>query len=187
MSAAEAWSLRAGYGYADHNDLGQILSLASDPDNSNTASGGIAIGRLLSANTWDLPLDFYLKSDLNWFFENGYQDGFPELTLYLKVYWNLHPWNTTFRLGFGEGVSYAFGIPHVEKAEAERENDNNSRILNYLDITFDFDAGRLVRCKPLEATFFGVAIKHRSGIYGLINGVRHGGSNYLLLYAEHNF
>ncbi|MBA1433616.1 MAG: hypothetical protein FAF04_08555, partial [Epsilonproteobacteria bacterium] len=50
-----------------------------------------------------------------------------------------------------------------------------------MDISLDFDLGKLVRVKSLEEFYVGVLIKHRSGVFGLYNGV-HGGSNYNSLY-----
>jgi len=187
VSADEKWSVRVGYGHSDQNDLGQIISLQPSPHPSGTSAGGIEGGYLLSRNSWGLPLDFYLKSGLNRFFENGYQSDFFEVTCYIKAYWNFHPWENTIRIGFGEGISYADGIPYVEKLEAEGEGDHNSRLLNYLDISLDVDIGRLIRYNPLTDTYFGYALKHRSGIYGAINSVRRGGSNYNLFYIEHYF
>jgi len=181
------WSLRIAYGYSDSNDLGQIISMQPHQHAAGTSVGGVDGGYLLSRDTWDLPLDFYLKAGLYRFFENGYQPDFFEMTLYLKAYWNFRPWDNDIRLGFGEGVSYAGSIPYVEYLEASSEGDNNSHILNYLDISLDVDIGRLIRYTPLKGTFFGYALKHRSGIYGLINSVHRGGSNYDLFYIEHNF
>lgn len=187
VHANDEWSVRIGYGYSDQNDLGEIISLQPHPHPAGTSAGGIEAGYLLSENSWDMPLDFYLKGGLNRFFENGYQSDFFEATLYVKAYWNFRPWSQEIRLGFGEGVSYADGIPYVEKLEAEGEGDNNSRILNYLDISLDVDLGRLFSYNPLLGTYIGYALKHRSGIYGLINSVHRGGSNYNLFYVEHRF
>ena len=183
----DKWSVRVGYGYSDQNDLGQIISLQPSPHPAGTSAGGVELGYLLSRDTWGVPLDFYLKGGVNRFFENGYQPDFYELTFYLKAYWNFTPWDQTIRLGLGEGISYAFGIPYVEQLEAQAEGDNNSHILNYLDISLDFDIGRLVRYNPLKETYLGYALKHRSGIYGAINSVHRGGSNYNLFYIEHKF
>ena len=183
----DKWSVRVGYGYSDQNDLGQIISLQPSPHPAGTSAGGVELGYLLSRNTWGVPLDFYVKSGVNRFFENGYQPDFYELTLYIKMYWNIRPWEQTIRLGLGEGVSYAFDIPYVEQLEAQAEGDNNSNFLNYLDISLDIDIGRLIRYNPLKETYLGYALKHRSGIYGVINSVHRGGSNYNLFYIEHKF
>jgi outer membrane protein len=187
LSADDKWSVRIGYGYSDENDLGQIISMQPNAHPAGTSAGGVEFGYLLSRATWDLPLDFYVKGGVNRFFENGIQPDFNEVTLYIKAYWNFYPWGNTVRLGFGEGASYADGIPYVEKLEAELEGDHNSRFLNYLDISLDVDLGRLIRYNPLHETYVGYALKHRSGIYGAINSVSRGGSNYNLFYVEHKF
>ena len=184
---SEQWSIRVGYGYSDENDLGQIISMQPKPHASGTSVGNIDGGYLLKRDAWDLPLDFYLRGGLSRFFENGYQSDFFEVTVYVKAYWKFQPWDNTIRLGLGEGFSYACSIPYVEQLEAEKEDDHNSHFLNYLDISLDIDIGKLMRYAPLEQTYIGYALKHRSGIYGLINDVRHGGSNYDLFYIEHDF
>jgi outer membrane protein len=186
-SDVREWSVRVGYGYSDESDLGEIISMMGDQHPAGTSAGGVELGYLFSQDSWGLPLDFYLKGGLNRFFENGHQPDFMEVTFYIKAYWNFRPWERTIRLGFGEGASYAWGIPYVEKLEAQAEGDHNSRFLNYLDISLDFDLGRMVGYRPLYDTYAGYALKHRSGIYGAINGVRRGGSNYNLWYVEHNF
>lgn len=181
------WSVRAAFGYADQNDLGEILSMQPSPHPAGTSAGGVEAGYLLSDGTWGLPISWYAKGGLNRFFENGFQDDFFELTAYLKAYWHFRPWQNDLRIGLGEGVSYAFGIPVVEQQEAAAEGDSNSRILNYIDISFDLDVGRLIRYNPLHETYVGYALKHRSGAYGLINSVSRGGSNYNMVYIEKNF
>jgi outer membrane protein len=47
------------------------------------------------------------------------------------------------------------------------------------------DIARLLRVG--EEVYIGYAIKHRSGIYGLINDVDKGGSNYNMITLETNF
>ena len=83
------------------------------------------------------------------------------MTFYIKAYWNFRPWERTIRLGFGEGASYAWGIPYVEKLEAQAEGDHNSRFLNYLDISLDFDDMGIQILSPANATalFPGAAVE----------------------------
>lgn len=182
----ERWSIRAGYGYSDENDLGQILSMQPKPHYAGTSAGGVSLGYLLGEPD-DGVFDVYLVGGINRFFENGYNPDFYEATLYVKLYWNMGFTGNAVRLGLGEGVSYAGGIPYVEWLEASKEHDNNSRILNYLDISLDVSIGRVIRYNPLNETYVGYALKHRSGIYGLINDVHRGGSNYNLFYIEQKF
>lgn len=178
--------MRAGYGYSDENDLGQILSMQPKPHAAGTSAGGVCLGYLLD-EPGEKTFDLYLVGGISRFFENGYGADFFEGTLYFKLFWSMGFTGGAVRLGVGEGVSYAGGIPYVEWLEAHSEGDNNSRILNYLDISLDIDIGRVIRYNPLDGTYVGYALKHRSGIYGLINDVHRGGSNYNLFYIEQKF
>jgi outer membrane protein len=93
----------------------------------------------------------------------------------------------TLRYGIAEGISYAGRVPWVEHKEAELEGDNESEFLNYMEMTFDFDVGKLIRVKDLEGLYLGYLIKHRSGAKGTYVGVKEGGSNYNCIYLEKNF
>ncbi len=179
--AQDEFSLRIAYGKSDQNDLGEIISMQPSAHPSNTAVVGVEGGMLIDSNFYGLQL--WLKGGVNRFLENGYRDDFHEMTLYLKLYYHLY----MFRIGLGDGISYASNIPYVEELEAQSENDNNSYALNYLEISLDLDIGELIGYNLLNRTYVGYALKHRSGAYGLINGVKRGGSNYNMFYIERDF
>ena len=196
LFAQEKYSLRVAYGKATASDLGEVVLL--NWESSPVESRVLAVdgGYLLKENAFKSPLDFYLKGGLSRFSEKGaIQDGgfvykakdVYEATFYIKAYWNFDFLQNRVRVGFGEGASYTSSVLNTEKYEADGKNDNNSKFLNYLDITVDFDVGRMVGYKPMHDTYIGWAIKHRSGIYGLINNVRRGGSNYNTIYLEKKF
>ncbi|MEA3522066.1 MAG: hypothetical protein U9R50_03755 [Campylobacterota bacterium] len=185
LLSQDEYSLRLAGGKADQNDFGQILSSQTNIHNTNVGLIGIDGGYLLKR--FEAPFDIYIKGGLCRFLENDYQDDFFETTLYLKLYYNLDFYNQRIRFGVAEGVSYAFDIPIVEQIEAEENEDSNSNILNYLEVSVDFDIGKLLHVKALELTYLGYTLKHRSGIYGMINGVSRGGSNYNMLHIETNF
>ncbi|MGB5965323.1 MAG: hypothetical protein WBF77_03050 [Sulfurimonadaceae bacterium] len=136
-------------------------------------------------NAFDLPFDFYLKGGISRFYERGYQDDFFEGTLYVKAYWKFDFLQNRIRVGLGEGFSYAQEVPVVESDEAS--DGITSKFLNYLDISADFDLGRLIRVDALQELYIGYTIKHRSGVFGAYNSVSHGGSNYHMLTVEKNF
>ncbi|EDZ61729.1 hypothetical protein SMGD1_0837 [Sulfurimonas gotlandica GD1] len=187
LSADNNYSLRIAHGPVTNSDFGEVLFLdvkSYPQDLKVTALDG---GYLLKKDAFELPLDFYVKSGLSYFDEAGLQDDIYEATLYVKVYWNIDFLSNRVRLGFGEGVSYTSDILYFEKQEAIQNNDNNSKFLNYIDFSFDFDIGRLVRYEPLKETYLGFAVKHRSGVFGLINNVNKGGSNYYAFSLEKNF
>jgi len=179
------YSLRAAYGKASQKDLGEIIfgDFGSHPRDLSVYS--LDGGYLLKKEIFEWPLDIYIKGGLSYFDEDQFENIF-EATLYLKAYLNLDFWKNRVRIGAAEGISYAQNVPETEVVEASGEGDNTSKFLNYLDISLDFDFGRLVRVQSLQETYIGYALKHRSGVFGLYNGV-HGGSNYNMLYLEKNF
>ncbi len=179
------YSFRVGYGVASNNDLGEILLLDFGSTKKDLSVVNIDGGYLLYKDTFDLPLDIYIKGGLSYFNEDQHDDVY-EATLYIKFLYNLDFLDNRIRIGFGEGISYADEVLEVEFDEESAEGGDTSKFLNYLDISFDFDVGRLVGYRPLEDVYLGYLLKHRSGVFGLYNGV-HGGSNYNTIYIEANF
>jgi len=179
------YSLRVAYGTASQNDLGDIISGDFGTHPRDLSVYSLDGGYLLKKEIFDWPLDIYLKGGLSYFDEDHFEDMF-EATIYLKAYLNLDFWENRVRIGAAEGVSYASSVPEAEVEEATAEGDKTSKFLNYLDLSIDFDLGKLIRYKPMQETYIGYALKHRSGVFGLYNGV-HGGSNYNMLYLEKNF
>lgn len=99
----------------------------------------------------------------------GRQDHF-EYNALVIARWDRFPWNhrVLMTLAVGEGLSWA-----TRKPELEIEDDEPaSQLLNYLlfEVT--------VRPSPESRWYWSGRIHHRSGIYGLFNGV-HGGSNFI--------
>lgn len=189
LVAQDDYSLRVAYGQVTSSDFGELLSGNIKSHKENLSVASIDAGYLLKEGAFELPIDLYAKAGLSLFDENGFGDDVYETTLYIKAYWNLDFWKNRVRIGLGEGISYTDKILYTEYLEAQSANpiDNNSKILNYIDFSLDLDFGRLITYKPLYGTNLGWAIKHRSGIYGLINNVKKGGSNYNTLYIESNF
>ncbi len=187
LNADKDYSLRLAHGKVTDSTFGEVLFLdiKSYPEDLTVTSldGGYA----LKKRAFDLPFDIYAKGGLSYYDEAGLQDNIYEGTLYLKAYWNIDFLKNRVRVGLGEGISYTSGILYVERKEAEDNNDNNSKILNYMEVSVDFDFGKLIKYKPLDETYLGFTLKHRSGIFGLINDVEKGGSNYITISLEKNF
>lgn len=187
LSADDDYSLRIAHGKVTKSDFGEILLLDIGSFEKNLKVTSFDAGYLLKRDAFNLPLDFYLKGGLSYFDEASTQSDIYEGTIYIKVYYNIDFWKNRVRLGLGEGVSYTTNTLYYEKYESQKNNDNNSKFLNYIDASLDFDIGRLVRYDTLKDTYLGVALKHRSGIFGLINNVSKGGSNYCVFTLEKNF
>ena len=203
LNAEDKFSFRFAYGQESDSDLGEILSF-QDPTAHKYSFHVLSLdaGYLLVKDTFDIPLDIYLKGGISQFNSEdlskyselaGMKDltdnDIYEFTFYIKLYYNFDFWDNRVRLGFGEGGSYVndYLAPEVIEENSDDPDDPKySKYLNYLDISLDFDLGRLFGYKPLFNTYLGYTLKHRSGIFGLINGVS-GGSNYNTISIERNF
>jgi outer membrane protein len=187
LFAEDNYEVGVAFGRPDSNDFGEILSSQTAPYSTNTKVVMIDAGYKIVDDAFDLPLDFYVKGGFAKFFENGYADDVYENTLYIKAYYTFDVLKNAFRLGFAEGASYTYGTLHVEKLDAIKNHGKNSNYLNYLELSLDYDLGNIVDSAAFKKLYLGVEIKHRSGIFGLINNVKHGGSNYEAVYIEKNF
>ncbi len=187
LNAEDDYSIRLFSGRASDSYLGQILIGDIEGYEYDLKVTAVDAGYLFIPGWLDDSIDLYVKAGLSFFDEDSTQNDIYEGTIYFKGYWKLDFFGNRARLGIGEGFSYTSEVLIWEKQEAEERGDNTSKFLNYLDITLDLDLGRLVRYKPFEDTTFGIGIKHRSGVRGLIGGVKYGGSNYPGVYIESNF
>ena len=187
LIAQDEYSFRVAYGKASTKDLGEILSFDSDIHQDNLSVLSLDVGYLLKKEIFELPLDLYVKGGLGYFHEgNTQRSDVYETAIYVKVYYNIDFLKNRVRLGLGEGLSYTSDVLWAEEQEAIAESEKYAQFLNYMDLSIDFDLGRLLRYKPLEETYIGWTLKHRSGIFGLFSGVD-GGSNYNTISIEKNF
>lgn len=107
----------------------------------------------------------------------GFQDHF-ECNALLVLRWLLFPWDDFVDTSFaiGEGISLASKEPGVEVHRLGK----TSRFLNYLIVDIAFQ----VPGRPHWSLF--ARFHHRSGIFGLINGVS-GGSNIVGAGVRYSF
>lgn len=106
----------------------------------------------------------------------GRQDHM-EFNALFSARWHHFPWNhrVATTLAVGEGVSWAGRKPKVET----EEHKNVSQWLNYL--LFE-----LTLAPPQSRWYWSGRIHHRSGVFGLYNGVR-GGSNFIGMGVGYRF
>jgi outer membrane protein len=178
--------MRMAYGKSTSSNLGNDLIGNINSDVVNSYVYNLDGGYLLKNDIFSLPIDIYAKGGLSYYDERDSSNGYGA-DIYIKAYWNIDFLKNRARFGFGEGVSYTTKTLATEENDAKVHNDNTSKFLNYLDISLDFDIGKLFRYHDLDETFVGILIKHRSGIFGLVNDVKHGGSNYNSVYLERKF
>ena len=186
VNSENDYSLRFAYGKSTTSDLGNVISGQIHSDIAKLYVYNLDGGYLLAADIFDLPIDVYAKGGFS-YYDEGYKPNAYGADIYIKAYYNLDFLKNRVRFGFGEGLSYTTRTLRTEENDAQVNNDHTSKFLNYLDISLGFDLGKLMRYKPLHETYMGFLIKHRSGIFGLINDVKHGGSNYNSFYIEKNF
>jgi len=196
-------SFRLAYGMESDSDLGEILSGIDSFEHTYKFDVlSLDGGYLLKEECFSLPLDLYIKGGLALFrsedlssksnlteMQDLSDKDVYEFTLYVKLYYNIDFWQNRLRLGFGEGGSYVtdYLAPEVIEERSDGSSDPKySKYLNYLDISFDIDIGKVFGYKPMFDTYLGYTLKHRSGIFGTINGVS-GGSNYNTISIERNF
>ena len=187
LIAEDNYCVGLAYGKATKSDFSEIIFGNIQGHENNLYVTTIDGGYKIVSDFANLPIDVYVKSGLGYFSENDLKADTIEGILYLKVYYKLDFLSNRVRFGLGEGVSYTDNILYTEWLEASEEDDANSKFLNYLDVSIDFDIGKLVSFRPLLNTYIGSTLKHRSGILGLINDVKKGGSNYIMFSVEKNF
>ncbi len=178
----DAWTVRLNGGYATDKDLGQITTGAVEVEGGASSMIGLDIGRPLVDDWRDWPIDFAWRVGVQRWLDHGAgANGFAQ-TAYLKMYIRPFPWErvVSTRLGFGEGVSYAWRVPDVEREWARNHDDQTNRLMNYLDVSLDLNVGDLIRNERARACTLGLVISHRSGVFGLVDifGNVHNGSNY---------
>ncbi len=178
LIAQDDYSLRLAYGKVTSSDLGEILLGDIQTHKYDLRVLSLDFSYLLHKNISTLPIDIYLNIGTSCFNEDNTHNNIYEFVNYIKAYYKFSLLKNNFRFGFGEGISYTNEVLITEYLEATQKNDHYSRFLNYLDISLDI---------RFDSWLLGVAIKHRSGIFGLINNVSHGGSNYNTLYIEKRF
>jgi len=109
----------------------------------------------------------------------GLQDHW-ELNALIDIRWRNFPWSDTLRtsLAIGEGLSWASEIPPLELES--HTNEGATQLLNYLLLEWAFGLPR----EPAWDLVF--RIHHRSGVFGLFDGVD-GGSNVLAIGLKYVF
>lgn len=112
--------------------------------------------------------------------QNSGSSHHREYNAALILRWHKFPWDNYLdtSLAFGNGISYATKYPpyetdpHGQLHGKEHEINKVSKILYYLLIEWNFTHPKITPWSVF------VRIHHRSGIFGLINGVD-GGSNFI--------
>lgn len=158
--AVDSWMVSLYGGRACYEDLANVLSAKEYVDSYVAA---LALGKGLKDYKHYLRLEGEGQVAKHW----GEQDHF-EFNALLGLRWLPFPWDRYLETSFavGAGLSYATDEPEIEV----EKNGRTSRLLGYLM----FELAVAVPQQPQWTLF--ARVHHRSGAYGLFDGVS-GGSN----------
>ncbi len=137
-----------------------------------------SVGDLFNCRSID-PLKFEVEGMGIYHFGHWPEDQFfAETVGLMALRWHKFPWEKHLltTVGFGEGISYASEEPSYEI----EFNNKTANLLNYLmwDITLAHP--------DLPQLALVLRLHHRSGIFGLIEGVS-GGSNFFTMGLKYSF
>lgn len=193
---AEGSYLRGAHGWATPSDMNEILRLKSERDAYNNQMSSVFYGHPLKQGWLGRPIDVYLHSGIVYHYEknkvdeNGrkVQDPVWEGVVSIKAYYNF-TWPTRWRFGIAEGLSYVSRLTYNEWQEMDKKGNEGSKLMNYLDVSFDANVGDLFRNKSLENLWFGYSMHHRSSIFKQASqfGRIKGGSNFNTMYLQYHF
>ena len=174
------------YGRGYTSSLQNILiDWTSEKDIDSTSFVGVSYERFIKRET---NYDLGIQGSIFKFDDKGYGSNPYELNAGIKGTWKKFPWSKYVgtKLYVVEGISYVNEIPYMERKNLEFENKPTSKFLNYLEFGFSVDLKDVTTVNFLDGTYLGIGISHRSGVFGLYNGVK-GGSNYVTYFLEKEF
>ena len=177
--------LRIAHGWATPSNIGDIINLDSEKDPYNNQMTSVFYGLPLTDELFSLPIDLYLTPGYVQHWQSDVQNLSSEFVVAIKAYATI-PWPTKWRFGVAEGLSYINHVSYIEQSEMDRKGYKESKLLNYLDFSFDVNLGDLFNQRDLDGVWLGYSIHHRSAIfenssqYGRIKG----GSNYNSIYIQ---
>jgi hypothetical protein len=152
--------------------LGDTMLFAADYDYSYSLT---AVGAGRKTASYGRYVDLEVEGQI---VKHSGRDHHLELNALIVERWTYFPWdyyiNTS--LAAGQGLSYATDIPEIEKLH----HDKTSRFLGYLMFEIALSIPRFQQWSLITR------IHHRSGAYGLFNGV-HGASNALGFGIRYDF
>jgi hypothetical protein len=161
--AARPWFVSAYGAVGTRNNLDHLTKHAADFEDSYLVlvSGGREFYRY---RDW-ASLEWEGQVGKHWDFQDHW-----EFNAFMTVRWLKFPWDRFLDTSFasGNGLSYATEEPEIEI----EKNDETARLLYYLMFELDFALPQL----PEWSVF--TRIHHRSGVFGLFDGVK-GGSNFI--------
>lgn len=180
--------VRIAHGFATPSNLGEIFSFNTESDGENNQLTSIFYGYPLADELFSLPLEIYLTPGFVGHWSSDVQQAAQEYVLAIKAYYTFQ-WPFRWRFGVAEGISYISHVSYIEAIEMERKGYEPSKLMNYLDFSFDLNVGDLFNRDQWDHIWFGWSVHHRSSIFEKAShfGRIKGGSNYNTVYLQFDF
>ncbi|MEL7290675.1 MAG: MipA/OmpV family protein [Pseudomonadota bacterium] len=179
---------RVAHGWATPSNIGEIFTFNREKDSFNNQLTSVFYGHPLTDELFGLPLDIYLTPGLVHHWSSSVQSASTEYVTAIKAYYTFE-WPIQWRFGVAEGLSYIDSLTYIESEEMKRKGYTPSKLLNYLDFSFDVNLGDLFNQPDFKHVWFGYSLHHRSAIFEKASqfGRIKGGSNYNTLYVQIDF
>lgn len=180
--------LRIASGVATTSGVSDLLMLNNKTDPYRNTMTSVFYGHPVADTVFGWPLDFYVTPGFIQHHKSDVQGSFGEYVVAIKAYYTFN-WPTTWRFGFAEGISYSTQISHIESARLSEKDYTPSKLMNYLDFSFDVNIGDVFNNQSLSNMWLGYSLHHRSGIFTQASafGRIKGGSDYNSLYLQWDF
>ena len=184
-AADKDWSFNLFYGQLTQSHFEEIFYTASELEERDIL--GVSVRREflhLKDKLKFVPQDFYLDWEAvlahKWGDWKGDDRHYQDIaaSINLRYEFDREQWLPIKNFSFGNGLSYLTKDAGYEKKVTL--NNKKSRLLNYMMVDLGF---RVPFVRDWEWL---LRVHHRSGVYGLFNGVQ-GGSNYITTGLRYRF
>ncbi|PQJ29985.1 MipA/OmpV family protein [Rubritalea profundi] len=184
LEAKPYWRLSQGWGTSsDFQNM--IFGEHKTDDGADVNVTSIFYGHPLADSIFGVPIEMYITPGFSYHYSSDVQDSSTEWVLAFKGFYTFPtPWR--LRLGIAEGISYADSLTYYESSELEQKGFEESKLMNYLDLTLDLNIGDVFKSNKLEDLWLGYGIHHRSGMYESSSafGDISGGTNFANIYLQ---
>lgn len=179
---------RVAHGWATPSSLADIFNGVAAKDEYNNQLTSIFYGMPLTDQLFGIPIHMFASGGFVWHHQSEVQNNAQEFVAKIKLYYTI-PLPVRLRLGAAEGVSYVNNIPYVEETQLGKKGYNPSNMLNFLDVSVDFNLGDISGGKTMKHWWLGYSIHHRSAIFESVQhfGRIKGGSNFQSVYLQWHY
>tara|TARA_A100001037_G_scaffold117212_1_gene106682 strand:- start:317 stop:994 length:678 start_codon:yes stop_codon:yes gene_type:complete len=182
-------SLRIYGGYESRPLMSFVLLGDVRREYHHTSIKGFDFSRKIKNDYNNHPIDLSLRFSLIRYNEMSFQADHNQANIFLMTHYKTSYKNVPIRFFVGEGISVSGKVPFVEGRETRRLSGRDSKIMNFLNIGFDFRLSDLTGRDSLRNIRLGLADSHRSGVFRKLKWFNNtqGGSDFVTFFLEYDF